>query len=78
MPTRYSNYVVPSEEMGEYEFGAASRRRSAPSRPSGGGLYPLTEEGTYGPPPGPPPGEESEDRPNFSRFRERFNNEKNR
>lgn len=31
-----------------------------------------------GPPPGPPPGEESEDRPNFSRFRERFNNEKNR
>lgn len=55
MPTRYSNYVVPSQEMGEYEFGGATRRRSAPSRPSGGGLYPLTEEGTYGPPPGPPP-----------------------
>ncbi|XP_023324941.1 uncharacterized protein LOC111698754 isoform X2 [Eurytemora carolleeae] len=46
--------LIPSEVMGEYEdpeFKEKQRRRSAPlpSRPPG--LYPLTEEGTYGTPP---------------------------
>ena len=50
MPSRY---VLPSEDMGEYE--GPSRRRSAPARPAGP-LFPLDEEGTYGaPPPGPLP-----------------------
>ena len=46
-----SKYMIPSEDMGEYESGAA-RRRSAPAKPpmppSAGGLFPLDEEGTYG------------------------------
>jgi len=46
--------MIPSEVMGEYEDPEErTRRRSAPLplRPPGGGLFPLLEEGTYGPPP---------------------------
>jgi len=48
--------LIPSEVMGEYEDPVKEekmRRKSAPlpSRPPGGGLYPLSEEGTYGLPP---------------------------
>lgn len=55
MPSRF---MMPSEDMGEYDD-VQSRRRSAPSRPKGG-LYPLREEGSYGqlpraPPPAPKP-----------------------
>jgi len=45
-----SKYMIPSEDMGEYESGA-SRRKSAPAKPPvppGGGLFPLDEQGTYG------------------------------
>lgn len=58
---------MPSEEIGEYE---KPRRRSAPGgssrRPPGGGLFPLSEEGHYGPPPtalpGPLPGYQRRER----------------
>lgn len=45
-----SKYMIPSENMGEYDNGDPNRRRSAPpqSKPPGGGLYPLDEEGSYG------------------------------
>ena len=50
-----SKYMIPSEDMGEYESGgAASRRKSAPAKPPvppGGGLFPLDDQGTYGAPP---------------------------
>lgn len=46
-----SKYMIPSENVGEYESG---RRKSAPAKPPGGGLYPLDEEGTYGRPPAAP------------------------
>jgi len=50
-----SKYMLPSETMGEYDSGA-QRRKSAPSKPPSGGLFPLDEEGTYGrPPAGPAP-----------------------
>ena len=39
--------------MGEYDSGA-SRRKSAPAKPPGGGLFPLDEEGAYGRPPAAP------------------------
>lgn len=42
-----SKYMIPSEEIGEYES-EPSRRKSAPAKPPTGGLYPLSEEGTYG------------------------------
>jgi len=45
-------YMIPSEDMGEYE--TAGRRKSAPAKPPNGGLFPLNEEGTYGRPPAPP------------------------
>ena len=55
MPTRF---LVPSEDMGEYDEMGSGRKTSAPAVPKGG-LYPLREEGTYGAlpraPPGPPP-----------------------
>ena len=41
MPSRY---VMPREELGEYDT-EPSRRRSAPARPSSGMLFPLSEEG---------------------------------
>jgi hypothetical protein len=51
MPTRY---VMPTEELGEYE--GPGRRRSAPARPTPPArLYPLAEEGKYGAPPAPTP-----------------------
>jgi len=46
-------YMIPSEDMGEYE-NAGGRRKSAPAKPPGGGLFPLNEEGTYGRPPAAP------------------------
>lgn len=48
--------MIPSADMGEYENGDPNRRRSAPpqSKPPGGGLYPLDEEGAYGEPPRQP------------------------
>ena len=49
-------YMIPAEDMGEYE--SPQRRRSAPERekPPGGGLFPLNEQGEYGQPPkGPLP-----------------------
>ena len=46
LPTKY---MIPSEDMGEYESGRdAARRRSAPAKPPPGPLYPLDEQGTYG------------------------------
>ena len=52
-----AKYMIPSEDMGEYE--SPMRRRSAPERekpPPGGGLFPLNEQGEYGQPPkGPLP-----------------------
>ena len=42
MPSRY---VMPREELGEYDTGEPERRRSAPARPSSGMLFPLSEEG---------------------------------
>jgi len=49
-----SKYMMPSENMGEYDSGA-QRRRSAPAKPADRpGLYPLGEEGTYGRPPAAP------------------------
>ncbi len=55
LPSTYNNaFVLPSDEMGEYdEVGGVSRRRSAPAKGSGM-LYPLREEGTYGAPPTAP------------------------
>ena len=57
-----SNMYIPSEEMGDYEE-ARNRRKSS------GPLYPLSEEGRYGPPPKekpkprpPLPGYEKRDR----------------
>lgn len=57
LPTKY---MIPSEDMGEYE--SPTRRRSAPAGPEihkppvGGGLFPLNEQGEYGQPPkGPLP-----------------------
>jgi len=47
-----AKYMIPSEDMGEYE--TAGRRKSAPAKPPNGGLFPLNEEGTYGRPPAPP------------------------
>lgn len=44
-------YMMPTENMGEYDSGA-QRRKSAPAKQ--GGLYPLDEEGTYGRPPAAP------------------------
>jgi len=41
---------IPSEEMGDYED-----YRSRQKKKSGGVLYPLDEEGTYGAPPAPLP-----------------------
>lgn len=46
-------YMIPSETMGEYDS-AGQRRKSAPAKPPGGGLFPLDEEGTYGRPPAAP------------------------
>jgi len=75
LPTKY---MIPSEDMGEYES-SNSRRRSAPAKPAappsaanGGGLFPLDEEGTYGAAPrrpGMPPTGPSQ--VPFSRIRER-------
>jgi len=71
-----AKYMIPSEEVGEYES-ANSRRRSAPAKPPPGsgansGLYPLGEQGTYGAAPKrpgmPPSGPSSVP---FSRIRER-------
>lgn len=47
--------LLPSQDIGEYE--EPRRRKSAPEprRPSGGGLFPLSEEGRYGLPPTRPP-----------------------
>ena len=50
-----SKYMIPSEDMGEYE--SPMRRKSAPERerpPPGGGLFPLSEQGEYGQPPKAP------------------------
>jgi hypothetical protein len=44
--TRTSRMYIPSEEMGDYED-----YRSRQKKKSGGVLYPLDEEGTYGAPP---------------------------
>jgi len=58
-PTRSTSLpsmrMIPSQDMGEYED--PNRRRSAPGprRPRGGGLFPLNEEGEYGPPPSAAP-----------------------
>lgn len=46
-------FMIPSEHMGDYEDGN-TRRKSAPAKPPGGGLFPLGEEGTYGRPPAAP------------------------
>ena len=71
-----SKYLIPSEEVGEYESGS-SRRRSAPAKPpvappAGGGLFPLDEQGSYGAAPkrpGMPPSGSSQIP--FQRIRER-------
>jgi hypothetical protein len=41
-----SKYMIPSEDMGEYE--SPTRRKSAPERekPPAGGLFPLSEQGS--------------------------------
>lgn len=51
-----SKYMIPSEDIGQYEAGDPNRRRSAPpqAKPPGGGLFPLDEEGSYGAPPQQP------------------------
>ena len=49
MPGDYKKYI-PSAEVGEYEQYRNKEKKK-------GGLYPLNEEGEYGPPPSalPPP-----------------------
>jgi len=42
-------YLVPSQIIGEYE--KPEIRKKKPNLPKNPGLFPLTEEGTYGPPP---------------------------
>merc|ERR550532_914488 len=67
-----SKYMIPAEDMGEYESGRdAARRRSAPAKPPPGPLYPLDEQGTYGAAPRRPGMPPSGNNVPFSRIRER-------